>query len=254
MYILGSDYDGTLHYRDISARNREAIARFRAAGNLFGIVTGRDYYMCHTLREEKLDVDFILAFNGAMLIAGDGERAGDILWSRSEKNGGVIRWVAEHLGRVYDSPVGCVLLKHRTTFHGAYPDGTEQFAPLSAADPMTEYTMMNTWCRSEDLTKRCIAEILDRFGPDTVNPIRNGSCIDIPPVGVNKGEGMAKFARELGVPEDHVYCAGDNVNDIPMVARFHGCAVENAAPELKAAAEAVYPDIAAVIEHIMSRG
>ncbi len=251
MYILGSDFDGTLNRGGISPRDREAVARFRAAGNLFGIVTGRDYYMTHTLRDEGLAVDFVLAFNGAMLIAGDGERAGDILWSRSEKNGGVIRWVAEHMGQVYGSPLGCVFLKNRTTFHGACPDGSEKYAPLSAADPMAEYTMLNTWCRTEELAARCVREILDRFGPQAVNPIRNGVCIDIPPVGVNKGEGMARFARERGVPDDCVFCAGDNVNDVAMIARFRGCAVENAAPEAKAAAEAVYPDVAAIIERIM---
>ena len=49
MYILASDFDGTLNHGGISQRSRDAIAAFRAAGNLFGIVTGRDYWMYETM-------------------------------------------------------------------------------------------------------------------------------------------------------------------------------------------------------------
>ncbi|MBR4206354.1 MAG: HAD family phosphatase [Clostridia bacterium] len=251
MYILGSDYDGTLRKGGISERNREAIAAFRAAGNLFGVVTGRDAHMCDSLEEEKLPVDFVLAFNGAMLINTAGSHAGEVVFCVNEKNDGQIRWVAEHVGKVYGSDMGCVLYKKRTVFHGLYPDGTDRFTPISLADGMTEYTQLNTWCKSEEETKRCIAEIKERWG-DTINPLQNGVCIDMPPVGVDKGTGMARYADLIGVPHDHVFCAGDNMNDYAMISRFHGCAVENAVPELKAAAEAVFPDVADIIEHILS--
>ena len=49
MYILATDYDGTLSRGGVSQRNKDAIERFRKAGNLFGVVTGRDYYMYNTL-------------------------------------------------------------------------------------------------------------------------------------------------------------------------------------------------------------
>ena len=42
MKIIASDFDGTLNYHGISAEDTAAIAKFRAAGNKFGIVTGRD--------------------------------------------------------------------------------------------------------------------------------------------------------------------------------------------------------------------
>lgn len=41
--VVASDYDGTLHQGGISADVVEMIRRYRAAGNLFGVVTGRDY-------------------------------------------------------------------------------------------------------------------------------------------------------------------------------------------------------------------
>ena len=93
-------------------------------------------------------------------------------------------------------------------------------------------------------------EINERWG-GTVNALQNGNCIDIPPAGIDKGEGVARFARSVGVPEENVFCAGDNMNDYAMIARFRGLAVENAVPDLKAAAEAVFPSIAAMIGFIM---
>lgn len=43
-YILTSDYDGTLvQNKKITEETILAINKFRSMGNLFGIVTGRDF-------------------------------------------------------------------------------------------------------------------------------------------------------------------------------------------------------------------
>ncbi len=257
MVILASDYDGTLNRGGISASVREAVARFRAAGNLFGIVTGRDYWMYETVAREGLPIDFILAMNGAMLIATDGERAGEILRVERQANNGCMRWIAEHLWKHYGQSVDTVLVRDRVSFCADVPDGNERFAPMARADAdspdgIAAFSQMNTRCGTEDEARRCVEEINARWG-DTVNALQNGICIDIPPAGIDKGEGVARYADSMGVPYDNVYCAGDNMNDYAMIARFHGLAVENAVPELKAAAEGVFPDIAAMIGFIMDR-
>ena len=252
MYILASDYDGTLNRGGIPDRVHDAIARFRAGGNLFGVVTGRDWWMYETMQRDKLKLDFILAMNGAMLIAADGERAGEILSCERRKNDGCIRWIAEHVGKNYRESVDSVLIKERVSFHALFPEGKDRYAPLSLADELEEFSQMNTRCATSEEARRCVEEINERWG-GTVNALQNGVCIDIPPAGIDKGEGVARYADSVGVPYDNVYCAGDNMNDYAMIARFHGLAVENAVPELKAAAEAVFPDIAAMIDFIMSR-
>ena len=254
MYILASDYDGTLNRGGISEPVREAIAEFRAAGNLFGIVTGRDYWMYETVARENLPIDFILAMNGAMLVATDGPRAGEILRVERQDNNGCLRWIVEHLGHNYGQDVSTVLVRDRVTFHADFPDGNERYAPLSrmdadSPDGIRAFSQMNTRCATDELARRCVAEINERWG-DTVNALQNGGCIDIPPAGIDKGEGVARLARSAGVPDDCVFCAGDNRNDSAMIARFRGLAVENAVPELKSMAEAVFPDIAAMIGYI----
>ena len=42
MIIIASDFDGTLNHHGISEADKNAINKFRAEGNKFGIVTGRD--------------------------------------------------------------------------------------------------------------------------------------------------------------------------------------------------------------------
>ena len=252
MYILASDYDGTLNQGGISPRVREAIAAFRAAGNKFGIVTGRDYWMYETVAREELEIDFILAMNGAMLIATAGEDAGRILRFERQRNDGCVRRIAEHVGKNYGYEVSTVLCRDRVTFHAEHPEGSDRYAPLSRADEIPEFTQMNTRCKTEDAARQCVAEINARWG-SAVNALQNGVCIDIPPAGIDKGEGVARYAASLGVPPENVFCAGDNLNDYAMVSRFRGLAVENAVPELKAAAEAVLPDIAAMIGYITGR-
>ena len=246
MYILASDYDGTLNRGGISPRDRAAVEKFRAAGNLFGIVTGRDYWMYETVREQNFALDFILAMNGAMLISPEGE----ILSCERRKNDGCVPWIVRHVGENYGYPVDSVLLRDRIRFSTEVPEGDGRFLPLSAADEVEEFSQMNTRCATDDLARRCVAEINGTWG-GTVNALQNGVCIDIPPAGIDKGEGLARYADRMGVPHGNVYTAGDNMNDYAMIARFHGYAVENAVPALKAAAEKVFPDIAGMIEAIL---
>ena len=256
MFILASDYDGTLSRGGVSPKTREAVARFRRAGNLFGIVTGRDWWMYEVMQRENLSMDFILAMNGAMLISTTGETSGQLVWCERQQNDGCIRWIAEHVGKNYGHSLRCVLERNRVSFHWQYPEGNDQYLPLSMADAdcpggIKEFSQMNTQCDTEELACRCTNEINARWG-GTVHALQNGVCIDIPPAGVDKGTGLARYAALMGVPADNVYCAGDNMNDYAMIARFHGLAVENAVPALKDAAEAVFQDVADMIDYLMS--
>ena len=72
--IIATDFDGTLNQGGIQPHVVEAIERFRKAGNLFGVVTGRDRggSIDAFLAEKKFGFDFVLALNGAMAFDGEG--------------------------------------------------------------------------------------------------------------------------------------------------------------------------------------
>ena len=71
--IIASDYDGTLArpHLGVTDIDREAIRAWRAAGNLFGIVTGRGR-MEEELARVDVEYDFTIVFNGTEIYDGQG--------------------------------------------------------------------------------------------------------------------------------------------------------------------------------------
>ena len=64
--------------------------------------------------------------------------------------------------------------------------------------------------------------------------------VEVSPLGDNKGETLKFLAEHYGIPIEKTVAVGDNLNDLPMIlAAGIGCAVGNAAEELKAAADFV---------------
>ena len=76
--VAASDYDGTLFRNDIiTARDAEAIRKWRAAGHKFGVVSGRDHGMLMPqLKHYGVEYDYLACNNGG-LISDDQER---VLW------------------------------------------------------------------------------------------------------------------------------------------------------------------------------
>lgn len=244
-YLIATDFDGTLNRGGVSERDRDAIKRFRAAGNLFGVVTGRDTYMRETLLEANVDFDFVVVLNGAIILDSDGNTLFE-----STCDGACIRGICD-LFAEYDTHLSCVYRRDRITFKSKYPDGNERYAPLSEIPKITRFTMLNSVVSSDAAATEATARINREFG-GYVNALQNGQCIDIPPRGIDKGEGVARIAEIMGVSHDNIWCAGDNLNDIAMIERFHGCAVPNARDEVKAAAERTYDGIYEIADTILS--
>lgn len=245
MKIIATDFDGTLNRGGISNADREAICRFRSAGNLFGVVTGRDYYMYKTLNELELEVDFVIALNGAMIISQNGE-----ILREERAYGKVVRSITEFIKEYTSHNLSCLIGLTRLNFNSSYPDGNENLSSLIKANEIETFTHLNTVCDCDELAAKCVSEINKLYG-NTVNALQNGCCIDIPPHGIDKGAGVAVYADMMEVPHENVWCAGDNMNDLAMITRFHGCAVSNARTEVKQAAERTYDGIYEIINTII---
>ena len=77
MKILACDYDGTLNVGGVvSQENLEAIAAWRAAGNLFGMVSGRYLrYLREFMAKDGVEYDFLIGNNGAAVSDENGNTA-----------------------------------------------------------------------------------------------------------------------------------------------------------------------------------
>ncbi len=69
MKVLACDYDGTLNVGGkVSKENLEAIDAWRAAGNLFGMVSGRYLrYLREFMEKDGVHYDFLVGNNGSVI-------------------------------------------------------------------------------------------------------------------------------------------------------------------------------------------
>ena len=260
--ILASDYDGTLCRGRITDEDRAAIIRFREAGHLFGVVTGRDFPLSYgpLTGENGVPFDFIICMNGALAV----DNKGEILFEKTA-DGSVIPELFRTVVEAGTNYLGIVVGKTRLNFTPDDFDDPEYFSSFlgkygasaegyttdgSPKNPIPRFTHANTWYSSEEEAARAVDMIRERFGT-LLNPLQNHVCVDIPPIGVDKGTGIAEYAALMGIPHNEIWTAGDNYNDIAMLTRYRGCAMANGVEAAKKAAKAVYPDIAAIIDDML---
>ena len=261
--ILASDFDGTLCHKytpdgyPATAEVLAAIRDFRAEGGLFGVVTGRDWrWSWYELDQNgKLDFDFIIALNGAQIY----DRAGNLILDRTADGSIMIgektlaRTLAErcweHVGDYFALICGTV----RYHFSAHLPEGGEEdgdmYSPHTLLDEIGAFHMASAF-GEPGFQANDIGDIFRAEFGAWLNPQPNGRCMDIPPRGVDKGEAIARYAAHMGVARKDIWSAGDNYNDIAMLAPYHGCAMENGVQATKDAAEYVCKDIADVIDTI----
>ncbi len=231
MYLIASDFDGTLNiHGQISDEDRRAIKEFQAAGNLFGLCTGRPRSLLELVTEKyNLTVDFVLANNGALAVDGQGNTLYDY---RGQNRDDMIYQLIVYLSETYGNSVNCILDRQFHSYHAKYPDGNEQerLRPLAETHDIKEFNMLSTIV-PEDKIVDCCEYITKTYG-DLLNPLRNGHCLDIPPAGTDKGEGVARYAALMGVPTENIYTVGDSMNDAAMITRFKGHAMKSGFREL----------------------
>ncbi len=227
MKIIASDFDGTLNYNGVSAEDSEAIARFRAMGNKFGIVTGRDLEMAlwvlHDLKKSNTEIDFLICCTGATILSGDG----DVLMI---KRGKVTPEFQAFIDKAYE--LGFNGFNFNNLLKRCYVDPKAKIP--SDAMEMTEFSQLNAWFSNEESAKKYNDFINENYS-HLISAYRNGGSVDMPPPNTSKVTGIYDYAKTFDAPE--IYSVGDNLNDLPMIKEFCGFAVSNAQPEVKAAAK-----------------
>ena len=239
-YILATDYDGTLRQGgEISKENRICIDKFRAEGHLFGVVSGRDFVYGYEQFKEKdgFPFDFVIMSGGATACDGNG----NILFAKPIKNVPADRLVARSL-ELTGNPCGISFEKTRLDFR---PGDN-----LDNIKNVTEFISSNVLCDTEEYAAQVCEILKNEF--DGINPTQNGRCIDITAVGVGKASGIATLAQMMGVDEEKVWTAGDNYNDIDMLLKYHGCAMESGVDAAKKAAGCTCNAVADVIKMILN--
>ena len=242
MKIIASDYDGTICYQGkVSDEDKEAIRRFRKAGNKFGIVTGRDVELAQWIKQENgFEFDFVICCTGGTIKDGEGR----IIYTKKGKVEPFFNELIEkaiELGSNFFT-IGDTLLK-------CYVDTKGQI-PLQL-DPIKEFTHANVGFEKDENAEKFIKYVRENYS-DKISAYQNGWHVDMPPAKTSKVTGIYEYAKLFKDQNPRVYTVGDNLNDIPMIKEFCGFAVSNAKEDVKKVAKHQCNRIADMIDYIMN--
>ncbi len=242
MRLIATDYDGTLNHGGIDEEKRAAIRAWRAAGNKFGVISGRGPDFLSRLQEELgEEFDFLASCNGGYATDSCGN---DLFRHQCDCVdvkafvADIFDWGATTLYVNYDDE--CVLL--------GTPECREpyDFIPPEQLPPITSFYKMATFFATPEEAEMMAARIREKYG-DKVNPLQNWWCVDIAPLGVDKATGIRELCAHYGVKEEDVIAVGDNLNDMAMIEAFPSYAMAHGNEQLKAKATHITENVTDLI-------
>lgn len=247
--IAASDFDGTL-FRDenITATDVAAIKAWRAAGNKFGIITGRCYPMLNApLKNFDVTLDFAICDNGAIIFDG----AGRVLFETEIPTKILLALLNDvHAAKSFHflfeaaDETFCVNVSEkswvwREKIHW------ENFLTFKDAAQVPAFpkkiNQLALGFETVDEAQVAADALNQNFG-DVIFAQRNTYSLDIVTAGINKGAGVAKLLELTGW-RGAVHVIGDESNDLPMIRRFGGCTVSTAKDFVKREAAAVFDSV-----------
>lgn len=243
MKIAVTDFDGTLapFNTKISRETVEAIQRWRAAGNKFGIATGRALNMLnHELRHYDITTDFLICVNGAVVF----DRERNILQSMRIPRPLKQKLLA--LPLIKDSTYPMICFCERQSFSLRTDDAymPSEIAPLiDQTDALERDDVVQFGVKFETSDQAASARSeIERLIPELGgNPNRQFLDINVKPV--DKKFGVESLLEKMNWLDCEVLAIGDDKNDLPMINAFNGFTVRRAPKFMHEAAQKVYDSV-----------
>lgn len=228
--LLACDVDGTLiqsHKQHISKEDLDAIKRFREAGHLFALCTGRTLvWTTPLIKDFELQADGLILCNGSMLYKINPNSLLDItkIGSASIPNKIGLEileyfYNLQNYTLYWDDGNTTYELKDRllsqlsTIIQENYSThiSIEEALQLKADFVTVGATPMSC---SVETAEQMKVTILEKWG-NHITAFRNQFFIDISPIDSSKGQGIKNFQSHLSNEVD-IYAVGDSFNDLPM--------------------------------------
>lgn len=247
MHLLATDFDSTIFYDgDISKNDLEAIKKFKEAGNLFGIVTGRGLQSIRpSLKKFNIDYDFIIGLNGGVIELSNG----DIIKESTihpEAGVGIVEILKEYDLQFSMAANNTELMLIR------YDESDEhvKFNKDRSVDVLDHFTNFVVRAKnSQDLLE--IKERIESLYPE-VNCHQNGEKLfDITQRGINKAVGISEIQKHFDLDKSQITVIGDAHNDLEMISEYNGYTVPNGIKEVKEVAKATVSNISELINDIL---
>jgi Cof subfamily protein (haloacid dehalogenase superfamily) len=257
--LLAIDIDGTLvnSRNELTNATRDAILRAKRAGIEIVLATGRRYSRVLPLVEPlQLNVPLVTA-SGALI-----KRASDhCTLFRASFNPGALESCLETVSKtgyeavLYADTFDLGFDYYCATCETGRPEmieffqknaGFERVFPALMSEPPSGIFAGFAMGPRDEMLR--LAQQLEEKLPEHLyvhvlrSPRYTGYICEIAPFGVSKWTGVTRLAAEWGIEPAEICAAGDDVNDIPMIAAAGlGIAMDNALPEVKLAADRIAP-------------
>ncbi len=245
MKIICTDYDGTLNHGGITAEKLEAIGKWKERGNLFCVVSGRQKEFFEEIKEKNIPIDYLLACNGAVIVDKDYNIVSDI-----RCDGAVAVPLIEFFFSLGGFFAAICNDRHISVDNFAFPDA--EGIRLSEVGEIPYFNQISTALPDFESAAAVTAQIKEKFGK-YVNPLQNGTCIDIVPLGMDKAQGIYKLLGLAGGEKADIIAVGDNVNDEAMIKEFYSYAMANGVGYIKELADEITVSIEELIEKELLR-
>ncbi|MCR5487833.1 MAG: Cof-type HAD-IIB family hydrolase [Lachnospiraceae bacterium] len=248
--LLAVDLDGTLltTNKQVSEGNLQAIHELTEAGHYFAFATGRPVQSAITIARrygfDRLSHFYIIAYNGALLYNCYGHKTIDTLPMKREDARMILDEAARQNVHCHTYDRHYVLserdteeLRLYTQIIGIPPKLVKDASASEDAPPL------KVICA--DLHDRSRLERLKQtLAPKTDGRLESvfssDMLLEYSALGADKGYGILRLCRILGVSPENSVAAGDQENDLSMMEKTgFSFAMANAVDSVKAAASAV---------------
>lgn len=252
--FAASDLDGTLfRNKKISAEDLNAIHDWRAAGNVFGLVTGRPFVMLKPIFETfGLEVDFAICDNGAIIHDGNGQ----IIFETELTKKVLLDIINEptalksyHFALEAADEFFCVVLSQKSWVLTEKARWDFPLTILDAAQVVAIPKKINQIALGFDTPEEAqeSVDVLNKKFGDKIFAQRNYNSVDIVSAGLNKSTGIAKILELRNWQGAQVFVIGDEANDLPMIKKFGGYTVATAKDFVKREAKSVVDSVGAML-------
>ncbi|MCL2099757.1 MAG: Cof-type HAD-IIB family hydrolase [Oscillospiraceae bacterium] len=253
MKIIASDYDGTLRRgSEIDPKDRAAVKKWREAGNLFGIVTGRDApFIKNFINEDKLDIDFLIIYNGVNIYEFKNDNEPQLvkqLTGKTERLYEMLPLIVKKPGDYADFVTPDAI--YRVSYNDE-PLKEESWVRGEALKTVKEFIQIYSLYKTETEALETAAELGGKFGGE-ISPLVNGSWLNAAPAGVNKASGVYEYAKLKSAAKENIFTVGDSYNDLDMIREFNGFTLNNGAAALKETARAVFGGVYEMVDYLLT--
>ncbi len=211
--ILASDYDNTFYVNDEDIElNKKAVKKFRDAGNLFIIATGRSYMdLQKKVNTYNLVYDYAIIDHGAGIIDNEGNGIDSVYIENS-----IVPSIKNDLRlETSISNFCCSMFDSRVDF---------DHKNLTKIDVKYK-TKEEAWQVNEEINKK--------YGDYVISYFLTSNAIEIISNKTNKSHAIGVLAKLLGIDKNNIYTIGDGYSDMEMIRDFNGYRMDDSVEALK---------------------